>query len=145
MLLKSKLHLLIIKQKIRNQIYRGEKEAGARTGRSCEKIKEKKALQYFNDKEECILDFLAFVKYVSSIWIVPTPDLLHEMICFLFDFIGIKSMFFQSVLGKSWENIWIFFVKKLVGTLYRFPSKSKGRILDGLRVSSKKFSETFFL
>ena len=70
--------------------------------------KNKKELQYFTKKEECFFDFLAFVKFVSSIWLVITPELLHEILWFLFDFIVIKSMFFQSVLGKPWENIWIF-------------------------------------
>ena len=103
-----------------------------------EKIRKKKRdLQYFTKKESCFFDFVAFAKFVRSIVLVITLDLLHEMLWFSFDFIGIKSMFFQSVLGKSWGNIWIF----LVGTLYYFFSKFIGRILDGLRMSFKKFLE----
>ena len=46
---------------------RGEKEAVQRTGRCGEIIrKRKRHLQYFTEKEECFVDFLAFAKFVDS-------------------------------------------------------------------------------
>ena len=42
--------------------------------------KEKIHLQYITKKEECFFGFLAFVKFVSSIWLVIRPELLNEML-----------------------------------------------------------------
>ena len=59
----------------------GEKEAGGRTERSGRKNKkEKKTFAIFTKKGECFFDFLAFAKFLSSIWLVITPELLHEML-----------------------------------------------------------------
>ena len=58
-------------------------------------------LQYFTEKEECFFDFTDFVKFVSSIRLVITLALLHEMLWFLFNFSGIKFDFIQSALRKS--------------------------------------------
>ena len=108
--------------------------------------KEKKHLQYFIEKEECyFFYFLAFVKFLCSISLVITPELLHEMLWFLFDLICIKSMIFSNALEKSWENIWIFFVKTQLAHCITFFSKFKGRLLDGFCMAFKKFLEQIFL
>lgn len=84
MLLKSKLHPFKIRYTLRGSSRKfpakdsgGEKKAGARVGRSWEKLrKAQKASYCFTEKERCFSGFEAFVTFVKfnltgyNIWIV---------------------------------------------------------------------------
>ena len=148
MLLKSMLHLLMIKQKIRNQIYtpllikevpygrkQWRKRSWCKSWKKLRKYKKgKKTLQCFTEKKDCLFDFLAFVHFLKSILSgYNTRAVARNTLIFAW-------FHWYKVSKFPWKILW-FFCKKSVGTRYDFFSNSKSCILDGLCVSLKTFSE----
>ena len=63
------------------------------------------------EKKGCFSGFAAFVKFVKFNLLIIISELLHEMFWLLFNFIGIKPLFFFKVSLENPGKILGFFKK----------------------------------